>query len=95
MTAHKEKGPDVTAVTSGPFSRKDSKTGEIRPQSIVTYLASDCSFSTLGIEGIMTVDPADMNFGDKRAAAAVLGRSRSRKMRSARPYAQQNHPTIM
>ncbi len=63
------------------------------------YSASDCfvacSFSTFGIAGFMPEDPTDMKFGDKRVAADVLVRSQSRDTKSANPYAQQNHPTIM
>jgi len=59
------------------------------------YPASDCSFSALDIAGMMTVDPADMNFGDKRVAAVVLGLSIRRNAKSATPYAQHNQPNIM
>ena len=59
------------------FRRYQSKVG---PASDADYSVADCSvfcsLSSFGVAGIMTVSPTEMKFGDKRAAADVLGRSR-------------------
>ena len=54
-----------------------------------------CSPSTFGTVGIMVVDPAEMNLGDRRVAADCFGGSMSCNTKSTKPNAQQSHPTIM